>query len=195
MFVWEIYEKVSFAGDEGKYLYGLQTIFKAGLFKPASMRTDMGNNLENNMKSIEILNDLIEISNDRVKGYKKAIAELREEDEDLKPLFTEMIHESHRHKAELSEEVRLLGGDPESGVAASGRIYRMWMNRKAVFTGSARDNILSNCEVGEDAAQIAYGTAMDSEGINNGLRNLLADQKNELSSSHDHIRSLRDQPA
>ena len=31
------------------------------------MLTDMGNNLENNMKSIEILNDLIEISNDRVK--------------------------------------------------------------------------------------------------------------------------------
>lgn len=147
------------------------------------------------MKSIEILNDLIEVSNDRVKGYKKAIAELREEDEDLKPLFTEMIHESHRHKAELSEEVRLLGGDPESGITASGTIYRAWMDVKVVFTGGARDNILSNCEFGEGAAQNAYDMAMVSEGINNGLRNLLSDQKNELSSSHDHIRSLRDQLA
>lgn len=155
----------------------------------------MEDNRENNRKSIEILNDLIEVSNDRVKGYKKAIAELSAEDEDLKPLFTEMIHESHRHKAELSEEVRLLGGDPESGITASGRIYRAWMDVKAVFTGSARDNILSNCESGEGAAQNAYDMAMVSEGINNGLRNLLSDQKNELSSSHDHIRSLRDQLA
>ena len=93
-----------------------------------------------------------------------------------------MIHESHRHKAELSEEVRLLGGDPESGVTASGRIYHTWLDVKAGFTGSARDNILSNCEFGENAAQNAYDTAMDSEGINNGLRNLLSDQKNELSS-------------
>ena len=145
------------------------------------------------MKCIAVLNDLIEISHDRVKDYKKAIAGLREEDEDLKPLFMELIHESHRHKAELSEEVRLLGGDPESGVKASGNIYRAWMDGKTVLTGSARDSILSNCEFGEDAAQNAYHTAMDSEGVNSGLRNLLSDQKDELRSSHRHIRSLRDQ--
>jgi uncharacterized protein (TIGR02284 family) len=174
-------------------LYRLQTIFKAGVFKPASNGTDMGTNLENNLKSIEILNDLIEISNDRVKHYKKAIAALREEDEDLKPLFTEMIHESHRHKAELSEEVRLLGGDPESGVAASGTIYLAWRDLKAGITGSARGNILSNCEFGENAAQNAYDTAVDAEGVNNGLRNLLYDQRNALSSSYDYIRSLNDQ--
>lgn len=149
----------------------------------------------NNMKSIEVLNDLIEISNDRVKGYKKAIAELRAEDEDLKPVFSEMIHESHRHKAELSEEVRLLGGDPESGITASGWIYRAWVSMKASITGTGRDNILTSCEFGEDAAQNAYFHAIGSEGINNGLRNLLSDQKNELSNSHERIRTLRDQLA
>ncbi len=42
------------------------------------------------------------------------------------------------------------------GTTEMGKIYRAWMDVKAVFTGENRHTILSNCEAGEDATQKAY---------------------------------------
>jgi len=44
-----------------------------------------------NKEIIEELNDLVEINNDRIKGYTRAIEELKDEDGDLKTLFAGMI--------------------------------------------------------------------------------------------------------
>lgn len=149
--------------------------------------------MENNKVDIETLNDLIEIHNDRVVGYEKAIDELREEDSDLNLLFNEMIQESHRLKAELDRHVILLGGKPEEGTTASGKIYRAWMDVKAVFTGHDRETILSNCEFGEDAAQTAYRTALENGDLTLEIKSLLTKQQSELRTAHNTIRALRDQ--
>lgn len=148
--------------------------------------------MENNKVNTEILNDLIEINNDRVAGYEKAIEELHVEDSDLKSLFVEMIRQSHRHKSALTEEVQVLGENAETGTTTSGKIYRAWMDVKAIFTGHDRETILNNCEFGEDAAQKAYKMALDTEGLSANLRTLITDQKTELRASHDQIKSLRD---
>ena len=42
-------------------------------------------------ETIEVLNDLVAINNDRIEGYEKAIQEAKESDSDLKSLFTSMI--------------------------------------------------------------------------------------------------------
>jgi hypothetical protein len=54
--------------------------------------------MQNTKETIEVLNDLIQINNDRITGYEKAIKETKAEDEDLKILFATMIAESHRNK-------------------------------------------------------------------------------------------------
>lgn len=143
----------------------------------------------------ELLNDLIEINNDRVEGYEKAIDELKEEDSDLKSLFVEMIGQSHKLKATLVQEVQVLGGDAETGTTTVGKIYRAWMDVKAVFTGHDRKTVLNNCEFGEDAAQKAYKTALESEDLSADLRSTITDQKADLRMSHDKIKSLRDSVA
>jgi len=140
----------------------------------------------------EILNDLIEINNDRVVGYQKAIDELKDEDGDLKSLFVEMIGQSHKIKAELVQEVQVLGADAETGTTTSGKIYRAWMDVKAVFTGHDRQTVLNNCEFGEDAAQKAYKMALETEGLSADLRSLVTEQKADLRTSHDQIKALRD---
>jgi uncharacterized protein (TIGR02284 family) len=148
--------------------------------------------MENNTMNTEILNDLIEINNDRIAGYQKAIEELQVEDTDLKSLFVEMIRQSHRHKADLVREVQVLGGEPETGSTTSGKIYRAWMDVKALFTGHDRETILNNCEFGEDAAQNAYKMALESEDLSANLSAILSNQKEELRSSHNEIKALRD---
>jgi len=148
----------------------------------------MGNNTVN----AEILNDLIQINNDRIEGYEKAMKELEPGDSDLKALFVKMIGESHKHKMALATEVQALGQDAETGTTGSGKIYRAWMDVKAVFTGHDRKTILNNCEFGEDAAQKAYKTALEHEDLSANLREIISQQKTELKASHDQIKSLRD---
>lgn len=140
-----------------------------------------------------VLNDLILINNDRIAGYEKAKNELRDEDADLKSLFTKMIAESYNYKMALASEVAASGEDIEEGTTNSGKIYRAWMDVKAVFTGHDRKAVLSNCEFGDDAAQKAYEAALKDEDLPSHIRSLLTQQKDALKVSHNKIKALRDE--
>ena len=81
----------------------------------------------------------------------------------------------------------------EKGTTGSGKIYRAWMDVKAMFTGHDRQTVLDNCEFGEDAAQKAYKSALETEKLPAYLFTLINRQKTELKSAHDEVRALRDQ--
>lgn len=148
--------------------------------------------MDYNQINSEVLNDLIQINNDRIEGYKKATEELSSEDDDLKDIFSEMMRQSIKYKSQLVEEVQILGGEPESGTTTSGKIYRAWMDVKAMFSGRDRKAILGNCESGEDAAQDAYKMALNTEDLSTTIRTILVDQQAELLKAHNHIKLLRD---
>jgi uncharacterized protein (TIGR02284 family) len=149
-----------------------------------------------NDNTVEVLNDLIEINNDRIAGYHRAIKETEGEDMDLKAIFNRMADESRQYIAELTQEVVKLGGQPETGTTNSGKIYRAWMDVKATFTGNDRKSILASCEFGEDAAQKAYDAALTTdEELPSDVRQLIANQKASLKTSHDVIKKYRDMHA
>lgn len=143
-------------------------------------------------ETIEILNDLVVINNDRIVGYERALEETKDADADLKTLFKKMIDESRKIRLDLAGEVQSLGGEFEAGTTATGKLYRAWMDVKAVFTGSDRYTVLANCERGEDAAQHAYKNALEEPGLPGYLRTSLQAQQQILKASHDKIRALRD---
>ncbi len=149
--------------------------------------------MENTSETIDVLNDLVMINNDRIAGYEKALEELSPEDADLKPLFENMIDESRQARISLGREVQVLGGTMAEGTMASGKIYRAWMDLKAVFTGHDRHAVLSNCEAGEDAAQKAYTHAMEEDNVPAFLKELISDQQQMFKYAHDDIRALRNQ--
>jgi uncharacterized protein (TIGR02284 family) len=136
----------------------------------------------------EILNDLVQINNDRIEGYERAIKELKDGDADLKELFSKMIAESIEYKSQLVSA----GANPDNDTTNSGKIYRVWMDVKAVFTGHDRLTVLENCEFGEDAAQKAYDMALGTENLPFDIQGLLTQQKQALKVSHDKIKYLRD---
>lgn len=145
-----------------------------------------------NEKTVEVLNDLIEINNDRIIGYERALKETDLKDADLKVVFTNMLQESRQHKQALVSEVANLGGEVETGTTASGKIYRAWMDVKATFSGNDRKTVLSSCEFGEDAAQKAYKEALESEDLPAYIRQTVSEQKQALRVSHDKIKQMRD---
>lgn len=150
--------------------------------------------METAEKTTEILNDLVEINNDRIEGYERAIDESKDEDADVKSLFQQMVEESRKYRQELSSQIQQLGGDVETGTTNSGKIYRAWMDIKATFTGHDRKAVLENCEFGEDAAQKAYRDALSEDGsLLPEARQLITTQQQALKASHDKIKLMRDQ--
>jgi len=149
--------------------------------------------METNEKLIETLNDLIEINNDRVNGYEKAADETKDLDVDLQAIFHSMANDSRKYAAELTEEVRNLGGEASTDTTNSGKIYRVWMDVKATFSGHDRQSVLESCEFGEDAAQKAYKEALASDAeMNAPTRQLITGQQELLKTAHDVIKNFRD---
>ncbi len=150
--------------------------------------------MENTAKTIEVLNDLVLINNDRIAGYEKAIKEIEESDEnrDLLPIFLRCIDDSRQFKLELAGEVQVLGKDAEQGTSAGGKIHRAWIELKETFTGHDRHSLLEECEFGEDAIKKAYQDALEEEDLPSYIREMLSDQESVIMDMHDEIKDLRD---
>jgi uncharacterized protein (TIGR02284 family) len=148
--------------------------------------------MENNKETLNILNDLIEINNDRIKGYEKAINEIREEDAQLKDFFINCIAESSRFKMELGTEIQALGKDIDNDASTSGALHRTWISIKETFTGHSEKGILEECEFGEDAIKKAYDSALEEESLPKYIREILNNQYTILLTAHNEVKALRD---
>lgn len=73
-------------------------------------------------KTIDALNKLLEINNDRIRGYEKAFANT--EERDLKDLFSTFEQTSEKCVGELISEINKLGGEATEGTKASGKFFR-----------------------------------------------------------------------
>ena len=143
-------------------------------------------------KTIEVLNTLITINNDRIEGYETATKET--EEQDLKILFAQFSATSQKCKTALRNEVSNLGGTPAEGTLASGKFFRVWMDVKAALTGKDRKAILNSCEYGEDIAKNTYKNALknDYENLSAAQQTMIKDQHTLLVADHDKVKSLRD---
>ena len=150
--------------------------------------------MENTAKTIEVLNDLILINNDRIEGFERAIKETEESDgnNDLLPVFLRRIDESRQFKMELGGEIQVLGKDIEAGTSISGKLHRAWIAVKESFTGHDRHSLLEECEYGEDAIKKAYADALEDPDLPAYIRDMLLEQEEIILDAHDEIKELRD---
>lgn len=143
--------------------------------------------------SLEVLNDLIKVNNDRVDGFAKAIKDLKDGDQDLKTLFEQYSQQSRKFSQELTAQAAKLGGDAETSNSVSGSIHRAWIDVKALFTGEDRKAILQECERGEDAIKKAYKEALAPDsGLSSEYTSVVSQQASEIQAAHDKIKALRD---
>jgi len=145
-----------------------------------------------NEKSVNALNELIEINNDRVEGYETASKET--EDADLKNLFAALQTTSQNNLTALRAEVTRLGGTPEEGTRVTGKFFRVWMDVKAALTGNDRQGVLNSCEFGEDKALETYENVLEShaEHLSTDQIAMIRDQHATLRGEHDKVKALRD---
>lgn len=145
-----------------------------------------------NEETIEALNTLITINNDRIEGYETAANET--EEHDLKTLFAQFSSTSQKCNHELKAEVIRLGGSPAEGTRVSGKFFRVWMDVKAALSGKDRKAILNSCEYGEDVAKETYKKVLenDLENLTTEQQIMIKAQHTLLVADHDKVKAMRD---
>jgi uncharacterized protein (TIGR02284 family) len=111
--------------------------------------------------TIEVLNKLIQINNDRFEGYETVFKET--EEQYLKTLFNLCMLISQQCKQPLINEVMRYRGQPTDSTKIAGKFFRVWMDVKAAITSKDKKVIFSSSLYGEIAAIERYQHILDND--------------------------------
>ena len=143
--------------------------------------------MASNEEVISTLNNLIETSRDGQNGFQTAAEGVK--NPDLKSLFYAYSQERARFVGELQDEVRRLGGDPETSGSVAATLHRGWIDIKSAVTGGDEGSVISECERGEDSALRNYDAALEVD-LPANIRSIIERQYVQVKDAHDRIRSL-----
>lgn len=143
---------------------------------------------------LDILHDLVEINNDRIEGYSKAIELLPGgQHTDLRSIFEKYRDQSADFKTEIAPLVLQIGQDLTEHTRLSGKIFRAWMSLKTTFSSADRLNVLELAEQGEEEFDKVYQNFLEHEiGDDNPIREMLLRQSQDQKAAYDHIKMLHD---
>lgn len=139
---------------------------------------------------VETLNELLETARDGDKGFRE-VAE-HTQSSGLRTFFAQRAQECADSAAELESLVARYGGKPAEGGTAAGAVHRGFTHLRGIVQGMSDENMLEECERGEDAAVARYRSALKSE-LPQDVRNIIQRQADGAQRNHDKVKSLRDQ--
>jgi uncharacterized protein (TIGR02284 family) len=142
-----------------------------------------------NDQEISVLNNLIETCKDGELGFKTAAEGLKSSA--LKTKFLEYSRERGAMARELQNEVRRVGGDPETSGSMSGSMHRGWLDIKSVVTGNDDHAIVAEAERGEDVAKSVYENAL-KQSLSATVQTIVQQHAAKVRVVHDAVRDLRD---
>jgi uncharacterized protein (TIGR02284 family) len=138
-------------------------------------------------RTVPTLNELIETCKDGQDGFRTAAEGISRSD--LKNLFQNYAEQRAQFARELEDQVRFLGGEPETDGSVAGTLHRGWINIKSAVTGKDDQAIIAECERGEDSAVKTYTDALEIN-LAPSAQMIVNRQYAEVKAAHDRIRSL-----
>lgn len=145
-----------------------------------------------NDKTITMLNDLLQITNDSLKGFQEVDKKMISNYGKLATEYQHIVTESDQMKTDLAELIRAKGGDPDQSTTIAGGLHRGWIEVKNSLTADKDQATLSSVVFGEEAAIKSYKDALDSDNLDSDARNLLSDQLDKLEASLKKFKSFED---
>ena len=144
-------------------------------------------------KSINWLQDLIQVNLDSRDGFKDAADHLREKKSGLEMFFRELEHERAAQARELQDLVANNAEKPTKSGSVAAAAHRTWMDIRSAL-GGGEHAILSEAERGEDHIKEKYESALkDLAGCS--CTTTLKRHYAAVRVSHDKVRDLRDRDA
>lgn len=146
----------------------------------------------NNEKTVSVLNDLLNITNDRIAGFSKVEEKIWDTLSGLRSDYDNMVSESQTMKNELVGLINERGGQADNTTSTAGAFHRAWIDVKNAMAMDKDESTLENVVYGESAAIKAYQDALDSGDLCPESSRVVSDQLHHLKSSYAKFEYLED---
>jgi uncharacterized protein (TIGR02284 family) len=141
-------------------------------------------------KSIDWLQDLIQINIDSHEGFKEAAENLKGKNPAIESMFRNLSVERDGQARELQAIVAANAEKPEKSGSVAAAAHRTWMDLRTAL-GGGEHAVLSEAERGEDHIKEKYEKALEDLG-SCSCTTVLRGQYTAVKASHDKVRDLRD---
>ncbi len=139
-----------------------------------------------------VVKKLVEVLHDSRKGFEDIGQKIQ--DPQIRSFF---VQEGQTRQKFANELESALSGNDAPGAdegTVAGTVHRVWGDLKAKLGGNDH-TLLETAEQGEDTAKRAYKVALEDTDLSPRLRSLIERQQSHILSSHDTVKSMRDQKA
>ena len=143
-----------------------------------------------NNPTVSTLNDLLQITNDRIEGFNKVEDKVWEKYPNLKSDYTNMVDQSQKMRLELKSLISERNGDADDSTTVAGGLHRTWIDVKNAFSSDNAESTLENVTFGENAAIEAYEKALDSGDLCSESSRVVQDQLHSLKASYEKFKNL-----
>ncbi len=142
----------------------------------------------NNDKAVESLNYLIGTLHDGETGYREAADEI--ETAQFKTVFNRIAQERASFRAELEQEVRRHGGEPQEGGSTAASLHRTWINVRDTITGKSDEDVLAEVERGDETAIENYNDVLQRD-LPGDLAPTVRQQHDKIQQTLQEVRTLK----
>lgn len=142
------------------------------------------NSVMENSKTVSILNNLLQITNDRLEGFREVDKEMIPNYSNLSAEYDHLVMQSTKMRTELSCLIGEMGGTPDDSPTIAGGLHRTWIDVKNAFTADKDEATLESVLFGENAAIKTYEDALKSGDLSPDGRNLINNQLQDLKTSY-----------
>jgi uncharacterized protein (TIGR02284 family) len=139
------------------------------------------------------LDELLYFVNDRIAGYERAVAE--SQDAELRGYYKQLVSQSQQFATDLNTYLTREGGQREESTTLKGKLYRAWMDAKAVVVDRDEQAILGSNIYGEEWALKAYQEALADQTLTGAMRQAVERQYALSQKTYDRLTKLQEKQA
>jgi uncharacterized protein (TIGR02284 family) len=139
-------------------------------------------------RAAKALDQLVLFVNDRIEGYKRAVAESR--NPQLKSYYQQLVGQSQQFSSTLNSYLAQKGGHAEQGTTLKGKLYRKLMDAQAAVTGHNEKAILAANIYGERWAIKAYKKALRRKALKGAIREAIEKQLAQSKQTYKRLKEL-----
>ncbi|WP_223649674.1 PA2169 family four-helix-bundle protein [Hymenobacter psoromatis] len=139
-------------------------------------------------RAVAALDELLLFVNDRIEGYKRAVAESK--DGQLRGYYQQLVSQSQQFASSLNGYLTRQGGERETGTTLKGKLYRKFMDAQAAVTGRDEKSILAANVYGERWAIKAYKKALRRKAIKGEAREAIKKQFSQSKKTYKRLKEL-----
>ena len=146
-----------------------------------------------NTVEIVVLNELLQITNDRLEGFKNVDTKMISSYPKLSDVYERMVTQAAQMRTDLAGIIKEKGGEVNNTTSVAGSLHRTWIDLKNSLSANRDEATLESVVFGESAAMNAYEKVLQREDLSADSYRIVKDQFDIIRDSVDKFQYLKEE--